>query len=68
MYDFNHTDYSHSKNVVTATVAAPPKTLETLKLKMVLDGNDENYDLKLLNICLNKCLNDSQTLNNVCIH
>ena len=66
LYQLNATEYAHSKDLIKSTVAAPPKRVEILKMDMLLSGNESSYDLRLENVCLNECLSDSQSLNNVC--
>ena len=66
LYEFNATEYAESKDLPTSIVAGPHQSIKTLKMDMLLAGNDGSYDLRLENICLNKYSKNSQSLNNVC--
>ena len=50
LYRFDSNEYQSNKNIVSATVVSAPKTMETLKMTMLLVGNDPNYDLLLANV------------------
>ena len=66
LYRFDSNEYQTNKNIVSATVVSAPKTMETLKMTMLLAGNDPNYDLLLENVCLKHHLQSSQKLAHVC--
>ena len=63
LFKFDYVEYGSSKNIVAATVATAPKTIESLQLDMLLCGEAANYELCLQNICLQKNLQASQRLN-----